>query len=211
MLTDAASYDARVHEALREFAIDRPGLTINYLEAATTPQFEAALHAVLARDPALAQFTPAQKQKLFALWSHHESLDELVRGVEAHPEWLEFAWSGMARYHAGRGEFAAAWGLVRQHAPPPALPPTTGAGSIDELEKKLFASPSDPAIGYALYRAEMDAGKADDALATARHFTAQPDAPAYFHYLEAEAWAAKGNPERAWNSWREFQAARGDR
>ncbi|HEY1581665.1 MAG TPA: O-antigen ligase family protein, partial [Chthoniobacterales bacterium] len=123
MLTDAASYDARVHEALREFAIDRPGLTINYLEAATTPQFEAALHAVLARDPALAQFTHAQKQKLFALWSHHEPLDELVRGVEAHPEWLEFAWSGMARYHAGRGEFAAAWGLVRQHAPPPALPP----------------------------------------------------------------------------------------
>ena len=35
MLTDAAKYDAKVHAALREFAINRPGLTINYLEAAT--------------------------------------------------------------------------------------------------------------------------------------------------------------------------------
>ena len=36
MLTDAANYDAKVHAALREFAINRPGLTINYLEAATS-------------------------------------------------------------------------------------------------------------------------------------------------------------------------------
>ncbi len=35
--------------------------------------------------------------------------------------------------------------------------------------------------------------KDDDALATVRHFTAQPDAPAYFYYLQAETWAAKKN------------------
>jgi O-antigen ligase/Flp pilus assembly protein TadD len=205
MLSDAAAYDGRVHEALRQFAINRPGLTINYLEGANPRQFEAALRDLLGRDPVLTQFTPAQKRRLFELWSRQDSLDELVRGVEAHPDWLEFAWPGMARYHAGRGEFAEAWQLVRQHASPPALPRPEATGPIAHLEEKLYVSPGDAAVGYALYRAQMADGKTDDALATARHFTARSDAPAYFYYLVAQAWAAKGDPERAWRSWEEFQ------
>jgi O-antigen ligase len=211
MLSDAAAYDARVHEALREFAINRPGLTINYLEAANPGQFEAAMRDLLGRDPALAQFTAAQKRRLFELWSRQDSLDELVRGVEAHPEWLEFGWPGMARYHAGRGEFAEAWQIVRQHASPPVLPQPAAEEPIPQLEKKLYASPGDAAVGYALYRAQMAAGRTDDALGTARHFTARSDAPAYFYYLVAEAWAAKSDPERAWCAWEEFQRESKDR
>ncbi len=205
MLSDAAAYDARVHEALREFAINRPGLTINYLEDANPTRFEAEIRDLLARDPALAQFTPAQKRRLFELWSRQDSLDELVRQVESHPEWLKFAWPGMARYHAARGEYAEAWQFVRQHAPAPVLPQPAAEEPIPQLEKDLYASPDDVAVGYALYRAQMAAGRTDDALATARHFTARSNSPAYFYYLVAKAWAAKGEPERAWRSWEEFQ------
>ena len=211
MLSDAAAYDARVHEALREFAINRPGLTINYLEAANAAQFDAALRDLLGRDPALAQFTGAQKRRLFELWSRQDSLDELVREVESHPEWLEFGWPGIARYHARRGEFAEAWQLVRQHASPPPLPPPGGEEPIPQLEQKLYASPGDAAVGYALYRAQMAAGKTDEALATARHFTARSDVPAYFHWLVAQAWAARGDPERAWRAWEEFGRESKDR
>ncbi len=56
MLTDAANYDNKVHEALREFAIDRPGLTINYLKVATPAQFEAEMRDLLANDPSLQIF-----------------------------------------------------------------------------------------------------------------------------------------------------------
>ncbi len=52
----------------------------------------------------------------------------------------------------------------------------------------------------------MDAGKTDDARDTLRHFTVRPDAPAYFYFLQAEAWAAKENWERAWQSWQAYQS-----
>jgi hypothetical protein len=41
----------------------------------------------------------------------------------------------------------------------------------------------------------------DDALRTARHFSERPNAPAYFHVLEAQCWATKQNWERAWTAW----------
>ena len=53
----------------------------------------------------------------------------------------------------------------------------------------------------------MQEGKADDALMTVRRMTEQPGSPAYFHYLEAEAWAAKGDAERAWASWQAYERA----
>jgi len=48
----------------------------------------------------------------------------------------------------------------------------------------------------------------DGALATIRHFTVTRKPPAYFHLLEAQAWAAKGNWERSWNAWQAFEKAK---
>jgi O-antigen ligase len=211
MLTDAKNYDAKVHAALREFARHRPALTINYLEDANPAEFAATLRTVLADDPALEDFTPEQKARLFQLWSKHDPLDELLRQVDAHPDWLQYAWPGVARHRAELGEFAQAWQLVRQYAPPPALPELTGDRSIDDLERAHHANPDDIAVGYALYHAQMKAGKTDDALETARHFTARPDAPNYFHYLEAQAWAEQGNWERAWGCWQDYESGRNER
>ncbi len=203
----ASDFDPRVLAGLRQFALDDPSLTITYLENIPDAQFPAALQDLLARDPALGQFDKAQKTRLFALWSKRDPLEDLVRAVTAHPEWTEFAWPGLARWHGGRGEFAAAWELVRQNARPPALPEAGSAAPIPLLERQLYANPRDYAAGYALYRAQIAAGKTGDALATLRHFTAQPDAPRYFYYLQAQTWAAKQNWERAWRSWEDYNSA----
>jgi len=72
------------------------------------------------------------------------------------------------------------------------------------LESRFRAAPDNYAIGYELYRAQMQSGRIDDALMTARHFSARANAPAYFRYLEAQCWAEKQNWERAWNVWQAF-------
>jgi hypothetical protein len=51
----------------------------------------------------------------------------------------------------------------------------------------------------------MEEGRVDEALVTVRHFTERPNAPSYFHVLEARCWAEKQNWGRAWNAWQEFQ------
>ena len=54
----------------------------------------------------------------------------------------------------------------------------------------------------------MRLGRTDEALLTVRHFTERPRPPSYFHFLEGESWAVKGNWERAWKAWEKFDAAR---
>ncbi|MGI8431889.1 MAG: hypothetical protein ACR2MW_06320, partial [Chthoniobacterales bacterium] len=203
--------DARVLARLGDFATGDPGLTITWLENLPGKKFPAALAEVRARDPALTEFSPTQKTRLFTLWSDREQLDELARAVQEHPEWAEYAWPGLARWQAGKGAFADAWALVRQYARPPVLPEASSTLSIPQLEQQLYANPGDYAVGYALYRAQTAAGKTEDALATIRHFTARSDAPAYFYFLQAHAWAAQQNWERAWRSWQRYCEASGAR
>lgn len=203
----ATEFDPRVLPGLGEFAVDDPGLAITYLENIPGGKLPAALQDLLARDPSLAQFDHAAKARLFELWSNRGPLEDLMHAVTAHPEWTEFAWPGLARWHAGRSEFEAAWMLVRENARPPTFPEASSAASIPQLEKQLYANPSDYATGYALYHAQIAAGKTDEALATLRHFTARSDVPAYFYYLQAQTWAVKQNWERAWRSWEDSRSA----
>ena len=79
---------------------------------------------------------------------------------------------------------------------------------IEELQKRALRNPSDYEAGLALYQKQMQENKIDDASVTVRRFTSQPNAPAYFHFLEAESWAEKGNWERAWQARQAFDAAK---
>ncbi len=208
MLDAAMNYDAKALAGLRDFALARPALTLKYLQAANATEFQATIREVLARDPTLARFSSSQKQRLFELWGNHPSLqNELSRAMEMHPDWREFAWPVLARQQAEHGNFAEAWQLVRRYGAAPVLPPVTLTGPPAELEQKAYANAGDYAAGYALYRAQMDAGKSEEALNTLRHFTENGGAPAYFYFLEAEAWASKGNWERAWQSWQKYHRA----
>jgi O-antigen ligase len=208
MLKDAADYDSSVLKALSDFAIGRPKITIEFLEAADPAQFQSMLHETLARDPSLSQFSFSQKRRVFAVWSRQNPMDNLLRAVQAHPEWREFAWPGLARYEAENGRFAAAWQLVRRYAPAPALPEISDGDLLPDLVQRFSVNPDDYDVGFRLYHAQIVAGKTDDALDTVRHFTARPGSPAYFNFLEAEAWAGKQNWERAWQSWNAYDGMR---
>ena len=92
--------------------------------------------------------------------------------------------------------------MVRREADS-AAPATTG--SIEDLEKAAVARPNDYGAGFSLFQQQMEQKRIDDALITVRRYTERADAPSYFHYLEAEAWAAKGNWERAWAAFEAYE------
>jgi hypothetical protein len=97
--------------------------------------------------------------------------------------------------------------LTQRYGEPVALPRVATNSSLEDLEKSFHATPDNYGIGYELYRAQLQHGRVDDALLTARHFSERPNSPTYFHFLEAQCWAEKQNWERAWNAWQAFQAA----
>ena len=82
------------------------------------------------------------------------------------------------------------------------MPQVTDVSSIEQLEQAFKANADDLSVAYQLYQEQMKKGRTDDALMTVRHFTERPNCPAYFYYLEAKAWAAKENWDRAWSAWR---------
>jgi hypothetical protein len=148
-----------------------------------------------------------EKLAFFSLWSERGDLDQLAQGIEQHPEWLRFAWLGMATYHARKKDFRAAYDLTQRYGEAIALPRVTGGSSLEDLKKRYYAAPDNYGVGYALYREQVQRGLIDDALMTARHFSERSNSPAYFHFLEAQCWALKENWERAWSAWQAFRAA----
>jgi hypothetical protein len=169
--------------------------------------FNRALAQLLRNQPNLQSFSETEKLALFAFWSERGDSEEISRAVEQHPDWLRYAWLGMANYKAGRNDFRAAYELTQRYGESVALPRAVTNFSLQDLEKRFAASPNNYGIGYELYRAQLQSGRVDDALLTARHFSERPNSPAYFHFLEAQCWAKKQNWERAWNAWQTFRAA----
>jgi hypothetical protein len=151
MLTDAAKYDAKVHAALREFAINRPGLTINYLEAATRSQFEDTLHELARGRPRTPAVHPrAEGRGSSNCGRTYDPLDELLRVSKP----TRNGWN-----LPGRGSLVTmpvATNLRRPGtssgviAQPPTLPRSAAGESIPELKQELYANPGDYAVGYAL-------------------------------------------------------------
>jgi hypothetical protein len=121
---------------------------------------------------------------------------------------MKDAWRSVAKDHASGKGFRDAFELVRRFGQVPPLPEAPAGSSIDQLRQAFHANPDNYGAGFQLYHEQMRLGRIDEALMTVRHFTAQPAPPRYFHFLEAEAWAAKENWERAWKAWEKFDAAR---
>ncbi len=208
MLGLASQHSPSVHRALEEMGMIHPDLALVYLSHAGGADFTAALNRLLDYDPNLQTFSSEEKSRFFSLWGDRGNAEEMARAVEARPDWLEHAWRAMAKFHASRSNFRRAFEIVRRFVATPPLPDAAIGSSIDQLRQALHAMPENYGVGYQLYHEQMSEGKIDEALMTARHFTALPGCPPYFHFLEAEAWAAKENWERAWKAWEKFQMAR---
>lgn len=208
MLTAATQRNAQVNAILEEFGLREPDLALAYLGRLKGPAFRDGVNKLLTKNPELEMLNEPQKLALFDLWSERGDLDELARVVQAHPQWLRFAWLGMARYSASKGDFRAACDLTQRFGDPVAMPRIAGGVSLPDLKNRYVTNPDNLTIGYALYHAQMEAGQFDDALNTARHFSERASSPAYFRYLEAQAWAAKQNWERAWEAWLKYREAK---
>ncbi len=209
ILRTAPKDNPLIGSLLKETGLTQPDLVLAYLSDQSGADFDRALTEFLKNDPDLRKLTETQKLALFTLWSDRGDREKLVQEVANHPGWLQYAWLGMAKYYASKNDFRAAYQLTQRFGEPAALPRIAQTTlSLDELNQRFYSNPDNLAIGYALYRKQMDAGRIDDALNTIRHFTERPSSPAYLHYLEAETWAAKENWERAWTAWQEFWSAK---
>ena len=208
MLALASQHSLPVRRGLEEIGMAHHDLALVYLQGAAGDAFMSALHGFLEQDPNLQTLSNEEKIRFFSLWAERGDLNELPRAIETHPEWMNHAWRALAKYHASRNDFRSAFELVRRFGETPPLPEAAPGVSIDQLRQALHAAPDNYGIGYQLYREQMREGKIDEALVTARHFTGIASCPRYFYFLEAEAWAAKENWERAWKGWEKFQTTK---
>jgi O-antigen ligase len=207
MLGDASLKDLEVSSTLEAIGLSEHDLVLPYLNRISNASFNRVLAQLLKNDPNLQSFSETEKLALFALWSERGDPEEISRAVEQHPDWLRYAWLGIAKYKAGKKDFRDAYELTQRYGEPVALPRVATNLSLQDLQKRFQDAPYNSGTGYELYRAHMDNGRVDDALLIIRHFTERSNSPAYFHFLEAQCWAEKQLWERAWNAWQQFQAA----
>jgi O-Antigen ligase len=207
MLSDASLTSPEVGPILEAIGLSEHDLALPYLNRISDASFNRALAQLLRNDPNLQSFSETEKLALFTFWSERGDPEEISRAVEQHPDWLRYAWLGIAKYKATKNDFRSGYELTQRYGEPVALPRVATNFSLQNLEKRFAALPNNYGIGYKLYRAQIQNGRVDDALLTARHFSERSSSPAYFHFLEAQCWAEKQNWERAWNAWQAFQAA----
>jgi Flp pilus assembly protein TadD len=206
MLNDASLRSPEVSPILEAIGLSEHNLALPYLNRVSDASFNRALAQLLRNDPNLQSFSETEKLALFAFWSERGDPEEISRAVDQHPDWLRYAWLGMAKYKARKNDFRAAYELTQRYGEPVALPRVASNFSLQDLEKRFADAPNDYGIGYELYRTQIQSGRVDDALVTARHFSEWPNSALYFHVLEAQCWAKKQNWERAWNAWNAWQA-----
>ncbi|MDQ6860852.1 MAG: O-antigen ligase family protein, partial [Verrucomicrobiota bacterium] len=204
MLSAASQMNPTVNRMLRDFGSAQPDLALITLARANAQTFSETVERLLARDPALEMLTAEQKSRLFALWSERGDLERLQSLVDQHPDLLPFAWRGVANLYALQARFDEAVALAQRFIARPRLPDVVTNETAEQLQQKIFSSANNYEAGLALYTKQMQSGNTDDALITLRRFTGQPNSPAYFHFLEAEAWSAKRDWVRAWDAWRAY-------
>jgi tetratricopeptide (TPR) repeat protein len=208
MLAVARPSSPRLHQGLEEFGMVHHDLALIFLEHSGGAPFMAALQRFLDHDATLQTMSADEKVTLFKHWAERGDAAELVRAVAAHPDWMPFAWRGVANYEAAQKNFRAAIEMTQRYGEKPVMPPVAQNSSIEQLRQALHANPDSYGLGFQLYHEQMQQGLIDEALVTVRHFTDLPGAPRYFHFLEAESWAAKQDWERAWNARKKFDAAK---
>ncbi|HST29348.1 MAG TPA: O-antigen ligase family protein [Chthoniobacterales bacterium] len=207
MLSSASLHSPELRRILGKRGVTRHELTLPYLAQLGGADFNNALTEVLQNDPDLASFSEPEKLALFSFWSERGDGQMLDQEIQKHPDWLSYAWFGIARYDASKNDFKTAYDLAQRYGEPVAMPRITSKAGLIELESQFRVAPDNYAIGYELYRAQKQAGRTDDALQTVRHFSEHRGAPPYWKYLEAQLWAEKQDYERAWKAWEAFHAA----
>ena len=204
----ASRADPAADRMIKEFAATQPELLLVFLDGAPRSDFAAAIGRLLLHDPTLASFSAEQIGQLFALWDRYGDSAQLIELMEAQPALLRIGWRAAAQAYARRQDFRNAYAVTRKFGEPSVFPQKISGLTPEQLQKEIFANRDSFAAGYTLFDEQMRRGDIDGALITVRHFSEARDCPPYFHFLEAEAWAAKENWERAWTARQKLDAAK---
>jgi hypothetical protein len=169
-------------------------------------EFDRVLEGMLRADPKLDLLTPRERSLFFEAWSGRKGMQAVAAFVESVPERRPEAWKTLAQGLAEKRNYEMACRLVRENAPAPRLPSVSAFGSRRDLENTVILRPDDLFSAYTLYLLQKEQKDLRDGLTTLRRVTAQKEAPAYFHYLEAGACEELGRWEEAWAAWRRYLA-----
>ncbi len=154
MLNDASLGNPEVSPFLETIGLSEHDLALPYLDRLSDASFNRALAQLLRNHPDLQSFSETEKLALFAVWSERGDPEEISRAVEQRPEWLGYAWLGMAKYKASKNDFRTAYELTQRYGEPVALPRVATNFSLQDLENRFAAAPYNYGIGYELYRAQ---------------------------------------------------------
>jgi O-antigen ligase len=201
--------DPTARPIIRQLAFSEHDLALIYFAQLNAEEFRPAFSKFFDTDPDLAAMKPEEKREFFQLWDSRGDINALIAAVNKHPDWLQFTWRTVAKYRATSRDFRGACELMEKFDSNVVFPPEETGQSIEQLRERVYRDTNNFSAAYSLYRQQMNRGLIDDALATIRHFTVNRKPPAYFHLLEAQAWAAKKNWERCWNAWQAFEEAKG--
>ena len=200
--------DPAARQIIRQLAFSEHDLALVYFAQLNAEEFRPAFSKFFDVDPDLVAMKPEEKRELFQLWDSRGDINVLIAAVNKHPDWLQFTWRTVAKYRGSSGDFRGACELMQKFDSKVVFPPEERGQSIEQLRERVYRDTNNFSAAYTLYRQQMNRGSIDDALGTIRHFTVTRKPPAYFHLLEAQAWAAKNNWERSWNAWTKFEEAR---
>jgi tetratricopeptide (TPR) repeat protein len=197
--------DPAARQIIRQLAFSEHDLALVYFAQLNAEEFRPAFSKFFDADPDLVAMKPEEKRELFQLWDSRGDINALIAAVNKHPDWLQFTWRTVAKYRGTSGDFRGACELMEKFDSNVVFPPEERGQSIEQLRERVYRGTNNFSAAYTLYRQQMNRGLIDDALGTIRHFTVTRKPPAYFHLLEAQAWAAKKNWERSWNAWTKFE------
>jgi len=140
MLSDASLRSPEVSPILEAIGLKEHDLALPYLSRISGARFNRALAQLLRNDPDLRSFGETEKLALFAFWSERGDPEEISRAVEEHPDWLRYAWLGVAKYKASKNDFRAGYELTQRYGEPVALRCRTVALMMRSLQPVILAN-----------------------------------------------------------------------
>jgi uncharacterized membrane protein len=189
----------------------RPLFRFEFLQEVSPARFVEEWADEMQRDPALAQYTPTQRESLLLRWAMVDG-PATLNYLKGRPNIGPDFWLVEAYALASAANFADAFSLARQHLeerPIPDISPS-GPADIETLQANYEADSGSLERGVVLLRAQLDAAKAAEtpealdaanaaALKTLDQMAEKIDpAPLFIAWWRADLDAKAGHLDLAW-------------
>ncbi len=194
-------------QELLELLSEYPSQALSLVHCAQMvgPEVVAAAAAWIASDPELNAIQANQREEVFEiLWRDPAHRLRVLDAFARKERWTRPAWRLIAREKAAEGRHQKAVEILREHIPPPALPPLGAKDDRRKLERDLQINAANYAAAYHLLAAYREVGFLEEAAALCEKMVADPQAPKYWLFLQGEIEIARGRWEEAWKALKTF-------